>query len=248
MTETITSPTLAAQLRQLLQTFPQARWHQFDSLPRDNVREGAALAFGRIIEADYQFDRAAVILSVLLFRFSLFPPGALALYPAIHGRPWRPAAGLRSMNRLYQLESTPSVTGDDGRASPAGQQHGGRALRADVGAEPGCAGGGGWRACGCFPRDGLPRCRAISKQIAAEHPSAGERQPPVVHALAHYLNDKLGNVDQTVSLLRLGRSRANQSISFSGRVSLKASTNSGRVDMLVMLGGNPVYAAPALPI
>ncbi len=59
--ETITSPTLAAQLESLLRRFPKAKLHQFESISRDNVREGARLAFGEMVEAHYRFDRADVV-------------------------------------------------------------------------------------------------------------------------------------------------------------------------------------------
>ena len=47
LTGTITSPTLAAQLDALLALYPAARWHQWEPVSRDNVRQGAALAYGR---------------------------------------------------------------------------------------------------------------------------------------------------------------------------------------------------------
>src|SRR6266404_8148937 len=41
LTETVSSPTLARQLRELLAAFPQARWHQWEPVGRDGVRLGA---------------------------------------------------------------------------------------------------------------------------------------------------------------------------------------------------------------
>ena len=46
LTETVTSPTLTAQLNDLLQRFPKAKWQQYEPITRDDVREGARLAFG----------------------------------------------------------------------------------------------------------------------------------------------------------------------------------------------------------
>src|SRR5437763_8796475 len=40
LTEAISSPTLAGQLRRLLETFPEARWHAYEPVGRDNVRSG----------------------------------------------------------------------------------------------------------------------------------------------------------------------------------------------------------------
>ena len=50
LTETLTSPTLTAQLADLLKQFPEAQWHQHEPAGRDNVREGARLAFGEVVE------------------------------------------------------------------------------------------------------------------------------------------------------------------------------------------------------
>ncbi len=47
LTQTVSSPTLADQLRSLLKIYPQAKWHVYEPINRDNVLEGAKLAFGR---------------------------------------------------------------------------------------------------------------------------------------------------------------------------------------------------------
>src|SRR5579864_500359 len=64
LTGTITSPTLAAQIQAVLKQFPSARWHQWSSCGRDNVREGAKLAFGQYANAVYRLDKADVIVSL----------------------------------------------------------------------------------------------------------------------------------------------------------------------------------------
>src|ERR1039458_2196480 len=64
LTESVTSPTLAAQLHALLERFPGARWHQYQPINRDNAYEGSRLAFGEVLEARYHFDQARVVLSL----------------------------------------------------------------------------------------------------------------------------------------------------------------------------------------
>ena len=64
LTESVSSPTLAAQIRDLLARFPSAKWHQWDPASRDNARAGAKLAFGEYVDAQYRFDQADVILSL----------------------------------------------------------------------------------------------------------------------------------------------------------------------------------------
>jgi MoCo/4Fe-4S cofactor protein with predicted Tat translocation signal len=64
LTETVASPTLAAQLTALTTALPQARWHQYEPVNADNVHAGARLAFGEPVETHYRFDRARVIVSL----------------------------------------------------------------------------------------------------------------------------------------------------------------------------------------
>ena len=72
---------------------------------------------------------------------------------------------------------------------------------------------------------------------------AGDSQPPAVHALAHAINDALGNVGKTVVYTDpVEASPVNQTQSLR---ELVADMKSGQVDMLVIIGANPVYAAPA---
>src|SRR5690349_4041316 len=64
LTETVTSPTLAAQLRGLLERYPNARWHQYQPLHRDEVYRGTQLAFCRFLEPQYRLARDQVIVSL----------------------------------------------------------------------------------------------------------------------------------------------------------------------------------------
>jgi molybdopterin-containing oxidoreductase family iron-sulfur binding subunit len=72
---------------------------------------------------------------------------------------------------------------------------------------------------------------------------AGIEQPPVVHALAHAMNFALGNVGRTVTYTSpVVVQPTNHLASLDLLVQDMAA---GKVDMLVMLGSNPVYTAPA---
>jgi molybdopterin-containing oxidoreductase family iron-sulfur binding subunit len=64
LTESIASPTLAAQIRDVLTRFPSAKWHQWDPASRENARGGAKRAFGQYVDAVYRFDQADVILAL----------------------------------------------------------------------------------------------------------------------------------------------------------------------------------------
>ena len=64
LTPTISSPTLADQLRNFLKIYPQAKWHVYEPVNRDNVLEGAKMAFGQPVETRYDFEKADVIVSL----------------------------------------------------------------------------------------------------------------------------------------------------------------------------------------
>ncbi|HSP62111.1 MAG TPA: TAT-variant-translocated molybdopterin oxidoreductase, partial [Pyrinomonadaceae bacterium] len=64
LTETITSPTLAAQMKSILAEFPEAKWHQYEPVNRDNARAGAIMAFGQPVNTIYDFSKADRILSL----------------------------------------------------------------------------------------------------------------------------------------------------------------------------------------
>src|SRR5712671_5651086 len=64
LTETVTSPTLAAQFKGILAEFPQAKWHQYEPANNDNARAGAVMAFGQPVNIVYDFGKADRILSL----------------------------------------------------------------------------------------------------------------------------------------------------------------------------------------
>src|SRR5215467_1796855 len=64
LTETITSPSLAAQLKQILTDFPEARWHQYEPVNRDNARAGAVMALGADVHTTYDFSKADRVFSL----------------------------------------------------------------------------------------------------------------------------------------------------------------------------------------
>ncbi|MDB6111501.1 MAG: hypothetical protein JWR69_3251 [Pedosphaera sp.] len=240
LTETITSPTLAAQLQALLKKFPAAKWHQYQPVNRDNAHDGARMAFGEVVEAQHDFDKVKVILSLDSDFLFAHPEGLRYTRQFTNGR--RVSHDRTEMNRLYQVESSPTITGsmaDHRLPLNAGAVEGfARTLAQQLGGGAQAQAGGDVQArwISAVARD-LQRNRGASIVIA------GEQQPPVVHALAHQMNDQLGNVGKTVGYTASAEAQpVNQIQSLR---ELVREMDSGAVDMLVMLGGNPVYNAPA---
>ena len=107
LTQTISSPTLADQLRAFLKMYPQAKWHVYEPVNRDNVLEGAKLAFGQPVETQYDFANADVIVSLDAdFLYAGFPGNTRYIRDFAKRR--NPDA---PMSRFYAIESTPTSTG-----------------------------------------------------------------------------------------------------------------------------------------
>jgi molybdopterin-containing oxidoreductase family iron-sulfur binding subunit len=241
LTETVTSPTLAGQLRAVLEELPEAAWHQYDPAAADNSREGARLAFGRYVDCRYRFDQARVVLS-LDADFLLGWPGSVRYArELIDAR--RVASGEGTMNRLFVVESTPTITGataDHRRPLPASQIE---AVARWIARSVGVAIAAAAQLPSGFPRDWL---EAVIADLEANRGAglvlAGPGQPPVVHALAHAINAVLENLGSTVTLIEPVEARPeNQAQSLA---QLVAAMNAGDVETLIILGGNPVYSTP----
>src|SRR3989454_6098312 len=239
LTQTVSSPTLADQLRSLLKIYPQAKWHVYEPINRDNVLEGAKLAFGQPVETQYKLENADVILSLDAdFLYAGFP--GFTRYARDFAKRRDPDAG--NMNRLYAVESTMSSTGakaDHRLPLPATQiETLARALASQLSVASGVGGLQGKMA---------EHLAGVARDLQAHRGSsvviAGDHQPPVVHALAHAMNQALGNVGRTVVYTDpVDANPVNQTESLRDLVS---DMRAGNVDLLVIMGGNPVYDAPA---
>ena len=102
LTETITSPSLAAQMRQILTDFPDARWHQYEPVNRDNARAGAIMAFGQDVHTTYDFSKADRILSLGSDFLNGHPENLR--YARDYGRRRGIDRNKTEMNRLYVIE------------------------------------------------------------------------------------------------------------------------------------------------
>src|SRR6185369_11590476 len=186
LTQTITSPSLGTQIVSLMSAIPGMKWHQWEPVNRDNVREGARLAFGSYVHPIYHFDKANVVVS-LGSDFMGSGAGHLRYARDFMSRR-RVRKGATSMNRLYAFESMPSSTGTsaDHRfpVKPSQMESIARALFAGNSADSHIA---------AIARD-------LKANVGASIVIAGDDQPPVVHAIAHAINQALGNVGTTVTI------------------------------------------------
>jgi MoCo/4Fe-4S cofactor protein with predicted Tat translocation signal len=231
LTQTISSPSLAEQIRGFLKIYPQAKWHVYEPVNRDNVVEGAKMAFGQAVETRYDLSKAEVIVSLDAdFLYAGYPGNTKYIRDFAKKR--NPDA---PMSRLYAIESTPTSTGakaDHKLPVKASMVEAFARVLAENGE---------------FPAEDAHFVEAVKSDLQGHQGSsvviAGEHQSPMVHALAHALNQKFGNIGSTVFYTdTVDANPVNQTESIK---ELVADIRAGKVDVLVILGGNPAYDAPA---
>ena len=245
LTGTVTAPTLANQIKTLMTALPNAKWHQYDPAGRDNAREGSRLAFGQYANTVYRFDKADVVLS-LDSDFLACAPASLR-YARDFAAKRRLTEGKREMNRLYVVESTVTNTGavaDQRLAMRPSEVEGfARAVAGQVVEGSDLS----FRMEEPLKPEHQKWALAISEDLNKHRGSsiviAGDSQPPAVHALAHAMNQALGNIGSTV--VYTDPVEANPVDQSASLRELVADMDSGQVDVLLILGGNPVYNAPA---
>jgi molybdopterin-containing oxidoreductase family iron-sulfur binding subunit len=240
LTGAVTSPAFGWQMKAVQQSFPQSKWHRWDPINRDNMRAGSKMAFGGYYDPIYKFESAAVVVSLDAdFLSGAWFPGFVR-----YARDFMRGRKLDKddeMNRLYVAESSPTTTGAkaDHRLvlRPSEVENIARALAAKVGVAA---------APGHLTADQQKFVDAVAADLM-EHKGKclvvpGEFQSPAVHALAHAMNGALGNVGQTVSYIdpvEVDAVEHGQSIR-----ELIADMNAGKVETLIIIGGNPSYNAP----
>ncbi len=246
LTGATSSPTLAWQMETIRKQFPQARWHRYEPVHRDSARSGSQMAFGAYYDTLYDFSMADVVVSLDAdFLSGSWFPGFLRYARDFMTR--RKLVNGKEMNRLYVAESVPSTTGAkaDHRLvlRPSEVEKITRALAAKLGVA------------GVVAPTFIPErekwMNTWVNAVAADLMKArgksivipGEFSSPAVHALAHAMNATLGNAGQTVKYIdpvEVDPVEHTQSIR-----ELADDLNAGKVDVLIMMGVNPAYDAPA---
>ena len=236
----VVSPTLASQIRRFQAAFPKAKVHFWDAVNYDNLYEGAKIAFGEPLNTYYKVENADVVVA-LDADFLGAGPGHVR-----YAREWAKRRSLadqgRNMNRVYMVESFPTVTGAmaDHRLAlkPSQVESFARALAARLGLGEVSGGVAHDERFLNAVVDDLTRAGSRSVVIPGSH------QSPALHALCHAINATLaaGNPQTYVLTQPIESFPVNKLESLTALV---AELNAGRVDKLLILGGNPVYTAPA---
>ncbi|MBK8480418.1 MAG: Fe-S-cluster-containing hydrogenase [Proteobacteria bacterium] len=243
------SPTLHALLGELRARYPHARLYVHDAAQPRQSLAGAALVGLKGARPCYALDRADVVLALDADPLGL--EGDVVRQARAFAQRRRLTSPRDGMNRLYVVEPAFTVTGmnADNRLRLAASQVGGfladlvaklaPSLPAPAGAEQLLA-----RLRARAPSAAHQRwIGALAEDLLAHRGRAliivGEGQPPLVHALGQLTNALLGSVGQTVSYY------PDLAADCEGIEALAAALRAETVSSLVIVGGNPVYDAPA---
>ncbi|MFI4859482.1 MAG: TAT-variant-translocated molybdopterin oxidoreductase [Phycisphaerales bacterium JB063] len=251
LSEASSSPTFLRLKAELQRQMPGMTWATWEPLNQDNAIAGAKLALNRPVRQQYDVSRARVI--------ACFDSDFLCDHPSAtkNAKGW--AAGRKSadaayshgdhghgawMNRLYCVEPAMTITGSaaDERL-PIKPSRVAYVLTA-------VAVGIGVNNAGSAPTLTEAEQAFVTKLVedlnahqGAGLVVAGAAQPAEVHALTHAINAHLGNVGSTITYTDEPAAEAQTNLE--SLADLVAKMDAGDIDTLVMLGGNPVFDAPA---
>lgn len=243
LSERIVSPTLADQVERLLEKHSSISWHQYEPIHRDLARKAQKMVFGKYVDCVYEFESAQTILS-LGSNFLDDTPGHLRYTREFTAKRKVVDEKLTDMNRLYVIESTPTITGasaDHLLARNSQRMTLMTAALANI--------------------LGVKVPSSVSGQLTAEEKKwvhaladdlahgrgkslviAGDRAPLIVQVMTHQINAKLGNVNKTVRYIDPIESRPELMSKSLKR--LNKAMSKGEVETLIILNSNPVYSAP----
>ena len=245
LAEQSSSPSRLRLQQALGEKLPQARCYVHEPVDLDVHRRAAMAAYAKPVRPRYRFDQADVVVALDCD----FLGSEADVSSHIQGFASRRKLSQPSdtPNRLYLAESLMSVTGFSAdhrlRLPSCAVAHLAGALAAQV------LGHGSVnlpelsKAAGVETSWVAKWVAECAKDLSAHRGRslvlAGHRQPLAVHVLAHALNAALENIGRTV-ILHEAPTQPGGSLA-----ELAWALNAGQVETLVILGGNPVYTAPA---
>ncbi len=244
LTESTTSPTLGAWMSKLQQEMPEAKWHQWEPAGRDSARVGAMAAFGEPVDLVYDLSKAKVVLSLDADFLSTNGPGGVRMIRDFaKGRKVNEGGDASGMNRLYMVEPGTTTTGSNAdhrlRVKSSEVAAFAAALAARLGVEGGEAVALSEKAQAWIEPLAADLRRAGSAAVVIP----GDQQPAYVHAVAAAINSQLGAFGSTVKAIdALEVEPVDQLASLR---ELASAMESGEVSVLLIIGSNPVFTAPA---
>ncbi len=247
ISEAFVSPTLSRLKNEFSQKFPHAQWATYEPVNNETIYDGIMQATGNAYRPVHHFDKADIVVS-LDADFLLTDSNSIVnAYQFSQKR--RVQKRHDRMNRLYAVESYLSVTGAmaDHRLRLRSTQIADftKALAIELNLL-------GMNA--VFTNPETIYLRDEQKQwlkvIAAELWEnrgrsiliAGRRQPDLVHAIVYAVNAALGNHGKTITYYEPKDASLSHLTSLTKVID---QIETGKIKTVIVIGGNPVYNAPA---
>ena len=243
LSEPVASPTLASQIQEVLAAFPQAKWHTYDAVNREQVYAGAALAFG-VAGRDHlpvRPGRGRGRRSTTTCSAS--GPGSVRYARDFaNGRRVRKASA--EMNRLYVAEPSPTPTGAlaDHRLPVRASRI--EAMARAIAAGVGVAGAAGATGDAADRQVDRRRGRGSAGGTRRRHRRRG-RGAAGGRARRRARDQRTRSATSARPSSTPTRCRWTPARRPARSPSSCATMNAGQVQVLLILGGNPVYNAPA---
>ncbi|MEM1059209.1 MAG: TAT-variant-translocated molybdopterin oxidoreductase [Verrucomicrobiota bacterium] len=247
------SPTKQRLRENLQQAMPNAFWASYTPVSDAEATRAAEAVYGQPLQVLPDFAKADVIVSLESDFLGSEEGGPEASGGYARGRR-RLDDGEGKMNRLYVLESRFSVTGGMAdhrlRVRSSDVLLVANLLALEVGKAVKSAGGKLAALPDLEKYEGAADGKVaewiapMAKDLAAAGPGktlivAGRTQPAAVHAIVAVLNEALGNVGQTIRYTQPVTPPANSLTELIDKI------DAGQVQTLFVMGGNPVFNAPA---
>lgn len=246
LSEAHSGPTIERLKAKFAKRFPKAVWSTWEATSRATQTAGLQAAYGANVRPVLSLEKANII--------AAFDADLLGAHPAaaLNSRGW--AAGRTraddvkngvagaTMNRLYVVEPslTLTATNSDERLAVKPSQI--LAVLAQVAAQVGVSGVNApeispeaQKFVGKLVKD-LTDAKNKGKAVV----EAGPGQPAAAHQLAAAVNEAIGAVGNTVAYI----ANPSDDAGISGIQTVVSALNAGKVEALVILGGNPVFDAP----
>ena len=233
------SPTVDDAFAVFKKAYPAAKVYEYEAVSRDNELAAAKLAFGQPVRQVLDLKAAKIIVSFDADLFGNHP------YSLKHINDWaqnrKTADTQKTMNRLYVVESRYSVTGSNADERLPVSVRVMEQLILQLAHKAGLGESGQ----ASLSPDQISYIDAMWDDLSKNSGSAilagGYTLRPEVLGVLAAINDKLGSFGKTITLIP-ERDRPTHVEAIKALVD---SINTGGVETLVLLGGNPVYDAPA---
>jgi len=246
LSESFSSPTLSRLKREFEKNFPKATWVAYEPISDENSLNALRRLTGKNIRPVYHYDKADIIVS---FDADILNSESESLKAANgFGKGRKMASPDDKMNRLYVIESGYSITGSaaDHRLKMKSIDIGHFVLALAKELHK--------RNNNLLVLDGSVIGRefdyiwleAIANDLQKNSGHsiliAGSDQPQWLHEAVYFINEALGNFGKTITFADSSNSCYPNVRHFNG---LRHNIKDNEIETLIVLGGNPVYNAPA---